>query len=92
MTRNGWKFASLLTVNKVIEASDKQVLAASLGLASVGIKVHVAYRFPGTEAADDQRVTVGVNHVHKVCVRLVQPHVRGVALVIGVNILQQNNK
>ena len=71
---------SILTIYKVVEASDEQVLAASLGLASVGVKVHVADGLPGAEAANDERVAVGVDHVHKVCIGLVQPHVRGVAL------------
>ena len=71
---------SKLTIYKVVEASNEQVLAASLGLASVGVKVHVADGFPSAETADDERVAVGVDHVHKVSVGLVQPHVRGVAL------------
>lgn len=50
------------------------------------------YWLPGPEATDDQRVSVGVNHIHKVCVRLVKPHIRGVALVTGVNILQKKIK
>ena len=81
-----------LTVNKVVEASDEKVLAASLGLASVGVKVHVPDGLPGPEAADDQRVSIGVNHIHKVCVRLVKPHVGGVALVTEVNMLQKKRK
>ena len=71
---------SKLTIYKVVEASNEQVLAASLGLASVGVKVHMADGFPGAEPADYERVTVGMDHVHKVSVGLVQPHVRGVAL------------
>ena len=72
-----------LTVNKVVEASDEKVLAASLGLASVGVEVYVPDGLPGPETADDQRVSVRVNHIHKVCVSLVKPHVGCVALVTG---------
>ena len=69
-----------LTVYEVVQASNKKVLAAALGLPPVRIEVDVPDRLPGAEPTDDERVAVGVNHVNIVRVSLIQPHVRRVAL------------
>ena len=70
----------MLTIDEVIETANEQVLAASLRLAPVGIVVHVADGFPGAQPADDEGVPVGVDHVNKVCIRLVQAHIGGISL------------
>ena len=70
----------MLTIDEVVETANEQVLAASLRLAPVGIVVHVADGLPGAQPADDEGVPVGVDHVHKVCIRLVQAHIGGVSL------------
>ena len=69
-----------LTVDEVVQASNKKVLAAALGLPPVRIEVDVPDGLPGAEPTDDERVSVGVNHVNIVRVSLVQPHVSCVAL------------
>ena len=61
----------MLTIDEVVETANEQVLAASLRLAPVGIVVHVADGLPGAQAADDERVPVGVDDVHEVGVGLV---------------------
>ena len=70
----------MLTVDEVVETANEQVLAASLRLAPIGIVVHVADGFPGAQPANDEGVPVGVDHVNKVCVCLVQAHIGGVSL------------
>ena len=70
----------MLTVDEVVETANEQVLAASLRLAPVGIVVHVADGLPGAQPPDDEGVPVGVDHVNKVCIRLVQAHIGGVSL------------
>ena len=70
----------MLTIDEVVETANEQVLAASLRLAPVGIVVHVADGLPGAQPPDDEGVPVGVDHVNKVCIRLVQAHIGGVSL------------
>ena len=43
-----------------------------------------AYWLPGPKTADDETVPVGMDHIHIVCIRLVQPNFGGVALKKGV--------
>ena len=42
-----------------------------------------AYWLPGPKTADDETVPVGMDHIHIVCIRLVQPNFGGVALKKG---------
>ena len=70
----------MLTIDEVVETANEQVLAASLRLAPVGIVVHVADGFPGAQPADDEGVPVRVDHINKVCIRLVQANIGGVSL------------
>ena len=42
-----------------------------------------AYWLPGPKTADDETVPVGMDHIHIVCICLVQPNFRGVALKKG---------
>ena len=70
----------MLTIDEVVETANEQVLAASLRLAPVGIVVHVADGLPGAQPPDDEGVTVGVDHINKVCICLVQAHIGGVSL------------
>ena len=70
----------MLTVDEVVETANEQVLAASLRLAPVGIVVHMAYGLPGAQSSDDEGVPVRVDHVNKVCIRLVQAHIGGISL------------
>ena len=48
------------------------MLASSLRSPAVGVKVDVADRLPDAEAADDERLAVGMDHVNVVGVRLVK--------------------
>ena len=64
--------------------------ASGLPLSTVGVKVGMTALLVGAQPSHQEPVSVGVDHVHKVSVSLVKPHVRGVALVTAVNILQKN--
>ena len=47
------------------------MLTASLGSASIGIKVHVPDGFPGTEPANNQTFSIRMDHVYIICIALV---------------------
>ena len=42
--------------------------------------MEIAYGLPGSQSADDETVSVGVDDVHIIRIRLVQPNFWGVAL------------
>ena len=42
--------------------------------------LEIAYGLPGSQSADDETVSVGMDDVHIIRVRLVQPNFWGVAL------------
>ena len=57
--------------------------ASSLRSSSVRVKIHVPDRFPGAEAADDERLAIRVDHVDVVGVTRVEPDVTLVSLEQG---------
>lgn len=71
------------TINKVVEASDDEVLTSPLDPASVRVEIHVTDGFPGAEPTRDQRIPVGVDDVDVLGVALVQPHRRFVTFEQG---------
>ncbi len=77
-----------LTVDEIVEAANKHMLAASLSSASIGIEIHMANRLPGPEATHDQALAVRVDDVHVVGVARVQPHVAVVPLEEGAGRVQ----
>ena len=70
----------MLAIDEIVETANEQVLAASLCLAPVGIVVHVADGLPGAQPPNDEGVPVGVDHVNKVCICLVQANIGRVSL------------
>jgi hypothetical protein len=68
-----------LTVYKVVESSNEQMLASALSPSPVRVIVHVPDWLPDPESADDDRLPVRVDDVYVVGVGLVQPNARVVA-------------
>jgi len=72
--------AAVLTPNDVRDGTDEQVGAALLHSPAVRVVIHVAHRLPRAEAAQDEVFAVGVDHVHELGVRRVQPRLRVLVL------------
>jgi len=75
---------SILTPNDVGDGTHEQVGAALLHSAAVRVVVHVAHRLPSAQASQYEVLSVGVDHIHELGVRRVQPG-------LGVLVLEQRS-